>query len=303
MKMNLRSLSVLLIGVSVVIGSCNESADVPDQYEQFLQEVAAIDNYLVAEGLSAIENPSGVRMVVTKLGNKPPAQLNSTVDIDYVGRLFSTGTTFDQGNTKLKVSEYIGGWRDALTTLPEGSEAILLIPSALGYGAQGQSSIPPNSTLRFDIKFKDVIESTQEKQLLGSDTVAIDTYLDSKSIDAIKDTTGVRYIITSPGAGAQPSWYDKVKFKATYRLLTNDANVAAQVDYEPTEDYYNRVIDQIARGLIIGLQKIQVGSKATFYIPSGLGFGPQGASVQSQQVIPPNANIIVEVDFTEIVTP
>ena len=55
------------------------------------------------------------------------------------------------------------------------------------------------------------------------------------------------------------------------------------------------------QGLMIGLQQLREGSKATFYIPSGLGFGVQGASNSSgTTVIPGNANIIVDIEVISV---
>jgi FKBP-type peptidyl-prolyl cis-trans isomerase len=42
--------------------------------------------------------------------------------------------------------------------LPEGSTAVLYIPSALAYGKFGTSGIPGNSNLIFEVELVDVIE-------------------------------------------------------------------------------------------------------------------------------------------------
>jgi FKBP-type peptidyl-prolyl cis-trans isomerase len=215
----------------------------------------------------------------------------------------STGALFDNGKVEGNVQSYIEGWQIALTTLPAGSQARLYIPSYYGYGPNGQGTIPGNTSLLFTIKFNKVLTTTQEVQKLTADTVAIDKYLDDENIDAIKDSTGLRYVVTQMGSGPTPTWYDKVKFKSSYKLLTDDTNVVFQIDTEPTENTDNRVIDQIADGLKLGLQKLPVGSKATFYIPSKLAFGTQGATNGNVQVIPANANIIVDIELTEIVSP
>jgi len=45
-------------------------------------------------------------------------------------------------------------------------------------------------------------------------------------------------------------------------------------------------------GFIEGLDKLKIGEKAVFFIPFNLGYGEQGAG----GVIPPNANLIFEVE-------
>ncbi|MBA4057676.1 MAG: hypothetical protein C0490_23380, partial [Marivirga sp.] len=210
---------------------------------------------------------------------------------------------FDQGNTTGVVSGYINGWKIALTTLPAGSKATLYIPPYWGYGNVANGSIPANSILVFDIEFNDVVETSQEIQRLTADTVAIDTYLSSKNIVAVEDTTGIRYIINQLGGGPVPSWYDKVKMNYSFKLLSNDAKVVVEDDVEPTDNFYSRVVDYL-HGMQIALQKMPEGSKITIYVPSGLGFGPAEKQDQTGQVIiPANSNLIIELELTEVVEP
>ena len=48
-------------------------------------------------------------------------------------------------------------------------------------------------------------------------------------------------------------------------------------------------MDQIPDGVKLGLQKLGIGGKATFYIPSLLGYGTLGARSGNVEVIPPNS--------------
>lgn len=294
---------VLLGGLSFGLTSCLNSDNEESDIEKLNKELALIDTYLDDNNITAIEDILGIRMVITKLGTGFPAKSASSVDVDYIGKLFTTNAVFDEGNTKGQIERYIKGWQIALLTLPEGSKATLYIPSYWGYGSSANGSIPANSTLVFDIAFNDVVTTSQELQKLAQDTVAIDNYLDSKGIVAEKDSTGLRYVVTQLGTGSTPTWYDKLKFKASFRLLTDDTKVLTTIDFAPNENTYNRVIDQTPNGLKQGLQLLPVGSKATFYLASGLAFGPQGAGDGTQQIIPANTNIIVDVELTEIVNP
>jgi FKBP-type peptidyl-prolyl cis-trans isomerase len=58
-------------------------------------------------------------------------------------------------------------------------------------------------------------------------------------------------------------------------------------------------------GLKQGLLRMGAGSKATLYLPSSLAYGPLNMSADGTGpvIIPANSNIIIEVDFTEVVTP
>jgi FKBP-type peptidyl-prolyl cis-trans isomerase len=294
-------IAVLIGLMSSLILACDNSSDFQNPNDQLNKEITAIDQYLDQNGITALEHFSGIRIQIVKLGADFPAGVNSTVDVDYVGKFFETGGTFDAGHAQGALTSYISGWGYALTSLPAGTQATLYIPSYYGYGTAGQGSIPGNATLVFHIEFNRVVKTTAELQKLGSDTVAIDNYLTSKGIDAIKDTTGVRYVIGEQGLGAPPTWFEKVKFKTKYRLLSDDTKVVAEFDQQPDETTNNLVIDQLANGLKFGLQKIGTGGKITLYVPSGLGFGTKGASVGSEVVVPANSNIIIEVELTSIV--
>ncbi|WP_333877988.1 peptidylprolyl isomerase [Flavobacterium sp.] len=53
--------------------------------------------------------------------------------------------------------------------------------------------------------------------------------------------------------------------------------------------------NQLIPGFIEGIEKVKIGEKAVLFIPSKLGYGEQGAG----NVIPPNADIIFEIEVTE----
>jgi FKBP-type peptidyl-prolyl cis-trans isomerase len=50
------------------------------------------------------------------------------------------------------------GWTEGIPYFKEGGSGKLLIPSALAYGPNGTTGIPPNSVLIFEIELIEVIE-------------------------------------------------------------------------------------------------------------------------------------------------
>ena len=129
------------------------------------------------------ESPSvndSVYMKVLEVGegsNRISPLYTDTVSVYYRGKLIN-GTVFDQNytgdlNTEVHVPTHfalqakqssgvfgdglIVGWITALQYMKEGDRVELYIPAALGYGTQGQSSIPANSVLIFDLKLEKVI--------------------------------------------------------------------------------------------------------------------------------------------------
>lgn len=75
----------------------------------------------------------------------------------------TNGTLFDQSRPgadgkiqpfvfTLGAHQVIPGWEQALAGMKVGGTRLLIVPSSVGYGAQGQGSIPPNATLVFEVQ-------------------------------------------------------------------------------------------------------------------------------------------------------
>ena len=101
--------------------------------------------------------PSGLQYKILKAGDGKKPTVDDTVVCHYRGTLIS-GTEFDSSYKRnqpatFAVKGVIKGWTEALQLMPVGSKWQLFIPSALGYGERGASSlIPPNSALIFEVE-------------------------------------------------------------------------------------------------------------------------------------------------------
>lgn len=96
------------------------------------------------------------------VGEGAEATPTSTVVVNYKGTL-EDGTQFDSSydrgepfETPLGVGAVIQGWDQGIPGMKVGGKRKLTIPASLGYGAQGQGSIPPNSTLIFEVELLEV---------------------------------------------------------------------------------------------------------------------------------------------------
>ena len=104
---------------------------------------------------------SGLQYTVTQEGTGKSPTANSTVKVHYTGKLLD-GTVFDSSVERGEAIEFplnqvIPGWTEGLQLMKEGGKATLYIPAELAYGAQGiPGSIPPNSTLVFDVELLNV---------------------------------------------------------------------------------------------------------------------------------------------------
>ena len=76
----------------------------------------------------------------------------------------SDGTVFDSSYKRKEPIEFalgtgqvIAGWDEGVALLNVGDKARFVIPSHLGYGAQGAGGvIPPNANLIFDVELVEV---------------------------------------------------------------------------------------------------------------------------------------------------
>ncbi|NHM07763.1 peptidylprolyl isomerase [Flavobacterium sp. CYK-4] len=135
--------------------------------------------------------------------------------------------------------------------------------------------------------------------------------LESLRKTANKTSSGLQYKIIRKGNGKKPTPGSMVKINYAGFLENGelfdtciesvaktfgklDLQRAAAKQYLPIPFEYGRK-DGLIPGFIEGLEKLSFGDKAVLFIPSPLAYGAQGAG----GVIPPNANIIFEIELIE----
>ena len=116
--------------------------------EKFLAENA------LKEGVTTTE--SGLQYEVIKMGKGKKPAATDRVKVHYHGTL-TDGTVFDSSvergePTSFGLNQVIKGWTEGLQLMPVGSKFRFYIPQELGYGAQAAGSIPPYSTLIFEVE-------------------------------------------------------------------------------------------------------------------------------------------------------
>jgi len=94
----------------------------------------------------------------TKVGTGREVKNGDTVVIHYKGTL-TNGTKFDSSydrgapfETQIGVGQVIKGWDLGVVGMKVGGTRKLTIPPSLGYGDHAAGSIPPNSTLIFEVE-------------------------------------------------------------------------------------------------------------------------------------------------------
>ena len=128
---------------------------------------------------------------------------------------------------------------------------------------------------------------------------------------ATKTPSGLQYVITKKAGGKKPAnganvyihysgflengtLFDSSSEEVSKTFGKFNEAKAAQNGYQPLPFQAGQKEGMIP-GFIEGLEKLSFGDKAIIFIPSKLGYGEAGAG----GVIPPNANIIFEIELLE----
>lgn len=126
-----------------------------------------------------------------------------------------------------------------------------------------------------------------------------------------KTSTGLQYVITKKGNGKKPAigstiYIHYAGFLENGTLFDSSLEDVSKTfgKFDPARAAANQYIpipfqagskDGLIPGFIEGIEKLSIGDKAVVFIPSHLGYGEAGAG----DVIPPNTNIIFEIELME----
>lgn len=268
-----------------------------------------LKDYFAKHHIKALKTESGLYYVINKKGTGANAQSGQILSVNYTGKLLN-GKKFDSNtDTSFKHVEpfkvtigrgqVIKGWDEGLQLFNKGTKATLFIPSGLAYGSQDRSpQIPANSILVFDVEILDVAD--EPKKLDAADQAKLDdqllqAYFAKNKIEATRTPSGLYYTISQKGLGPTATPGKKVTMNYTGRTLDGkafDSNTDPKFNHvQPF--VFTLGVGQVIRGWDEGVQLLQLGSKGTFYIPSGMAYGPSGMGGG----IPPNAILMFDVEL------
>ena len=127
------------------------------QAEAEATEKAEMDKTLNETYGKAKTTPSGLRYITELEGSGASPLATDQVTVHYTGYLLN-GTKFDSSVDRgqpatFPLNQVIKGWTEGLQLMKVGGKTKFIIPSELGYGAQGAGGvIPPNAWLIFDVE-------------------------------------------------------------------------------------------------------------------------------------------------------
>ncbi len=124
------------------------------------KEQPALDKYIADNKITAKPTATGLIYIDVKKGSGAHPKATDMVVVHYIGTLLD-GTKFDSSVDRgepatFPLNQVIPGWTEGIQLMAKGGKAKLVIPSAIGYGPQGNGPIPPYSALVFDVELIDI---------------------------------------------------------------------------------------------------------------------------------------------------
>ena len=124
-------------------------------------EMEILENYIKNAKITAEPTESGLYYIEKNEGSGDIIKQGDEVVVNYTltladGSLVETTLGSEPMTYIVGREKFIAGWEEAIAKMKKGSVATIIIPSKIGYGAEGKGDIQPYSTLIFEIEIVDV---------------------------------------------------------------------------------------------------------------------------------------------------
>lgn len=133
---------------------------------QLQKDSRIIEDYLKKNNIQAQKTDWGLYVQILDPGQGPKPTIGKFTYIKYRGTHLS-GEQFDAGEFPLQIGSpgVIKGFEEGAKQLSQGGKAKLIVPSVIGYGAEGRPpTIKPNENLVFDIELLEVSDRPIKRQ-------------------------------------------------------------------------------------------------------------------------------------------
>lgn len=262
---------------------------------------AEIQNYLKFKNLTPQKSPEGMYYgITTSKPNGKVAQPGDLIRMYYKMSLLS-GSILDSTNKVQKQTKgFVYNVGNSIFNLPlgmikAGEKGYFILPANLAFQGTSFDGLPAYSVIRLDIE----VESTMsEQQQIDSMMVK------NKMSDAIKTSSGLIFkkTVENPtgtelksGMTFSANYLGRLAYAYLQRESTSSTNVIYDSKFDSGILSGAVGTGNFIKGFDEALQRMRVGEKAQFIIPSAIGYGASGSS---SGVIPGYAPLYFEVTLT-----
>lgn len=208
----------------------------------------------------------------------------------------------------LNKPKFNGDLAEALALMSPGDSMIAMVSvdSLKAAGQRTQPWMKDGGNITYVIHMYSVLskEEIEKKEREGStaqmsaDDKQLQQYFAKHGIKPMKTASGLYYTINTPGSGANARSGQSVY--VNYTGHTMDGNVFDS-NIDPKFNHVEPLVFPVGEGRVIkgwdeGLQLLNKGAKASFYIPSPLAYGENSPSA----AIPANSILIFDVELLDI---
>lgn len=293
MKKSILSVAVAALFVAGFLSSCTEKSPYP--------------------GYKKSESGMYYRYLTQNEGET--AKLGDIVEIDlsyYLMKeggdslMYSTGMLPEPAFDLVRESTFPGDLYEGFTMMHKGDSMSFIMSADSVFRRQFQAHIMPDfvkpeTMLRWEVKMNDIMteeefnarQNAKEEAKFAEAKQVLETFLAENGIDATPTESGLVYVCTQTGKGAQPTVGQNVKVHYTGKLLDGTVFDSSVERGEPIS--FPLGMGHVIPGWDEGIALMKKGEKGVLYIPANLAYGNRNAGP-----IPPYSNLIFEVELVDI---
>ncbi len=290
------------------------------------KEEESLKKYIDEKKITAAPTASGLYYLETQAGKGAKLDSGQWVKAHFAVSLIDGKKVFatqDRGEPMdIEVGKRFDtqGFDEGLRMMVKGTKATLIVPSKIGFGENGHSTlIPPYSTVIYDVEVVDVMsKAAHEKEMKEKnkrDSIdqavkqkemsvkaeankkqegdLLKKYLSDHKITTKANPSGLIYVEKVKGTGTRAVAGKKVKVHYTGTLLNGTKFDSSRDRNQPFEFVLGQ--GQVIKGWDEGIALMNVGGKATLIIPSAIAYGERDMGQ-----IPPYSSLVFDVELLDV---
>ncbi len=253
-----------------------------------------------SEGFETSETGVVYKFYVDEEGEQPRVGDFVILNMEYGPRdsmIFSSKMTGGTSGFQIGEPTFTGDLFEGLTMLSPGDSATFVMSADSFYmhrsGRKPPPSIKPGSDLYFNVK---LIEFEKLEDLEAEEAVLTNAYLDKNNLETEPDEDGIYFIEFDQGKGKNIEAGDMVSLHYAVYLLDSTKLFSTFEGNRPRDIKMGSKFD--TEGMNLVLEKMNMGGKAKFIIPSRLAFGDKGLG----QAVKPYAPIMYNIEVIDVKT-